>query len=388
MGEMKIDGSLSEEQEVILDSLRGYCKNRIAPSLDEWIREREFPRWLMKDLSKLFLPSTIQWSENERMDEVTLGLISEEMGKSEFPVPAFLTVHFAKMLPLIKDPDTRSSFVNRYFSGSLVICGAFTEPGAGSDAASIRTSAKVDGNTLRISGEKSFVSSPGIADAYIISAKTNDGSNRGNEDGISLMIFEAGKKGLENYELESMASIFKGDFGGIRINDLEISDGNMIGPVNKGFRTLMRILNTQRVHVALYSLGLAERSLEEAVEYAKTRKTFNEPISRREAVSFRLAEDWTKIESARLLAYKALALQEKGVDNTAECAGVKWYACEVAFEAVSHALQTFGASGYVKPAPVERRFRAARGFLIGDGTPDVQKIIISRKLFGKDYAPL
>ena len=380
---MMIDGSLTDDEQLIWDTFSRYLEENIGPLQKEWTGKTDFPRDIMDEFSRIALPATIPVSMGGAdVTETSIGLMSELMGMYEFPVPAFLTMHFSKLLPLVVNEDVRKRYIERYLKGDLVVCGAFTEPGHGSDSASIITSAERIGSNYRINGEKSFVSSPMMADIHIITARS---SNSGNK--IDLFLVDSKEKGVEPYGLDSMATVFMGDFGGVRFNDVIIPEGNRVGDENRGFHILMKILNTQRVHVALYSIGLAEKSLSEAIEYAKIRKTFGKPISSHQAVSFRLAEDWTRLESVRLLAYKALAMQEKGVENSAECAAVKWHGCEVAFEAISHALQTFGASGYVTSSSVERRFRAARGFLIGDGTPDIQKLIISRKLFGKDFSP-
>lgn len=385
---MKIDGTMEEEEQLIYDNFKKYLETRVAPNQERWNAEHRFPREIMKDIAPLALPATIPESlGGGDISETSIGLMSELMGNYEFPVPAFLTMHFSKLLPLIVDSNIRTEYVKKYLNGDLVICGAFTEPGHGSDSASIDTQAIRQGNEFKVSGEKSFVSSPGMADVHIVSAKSGQGTGDMPRLGLNLVIVDGRTPGVEPYELESMAKVFDGDFGGVRFDDVMIPEGNLIGKENGGFSVLMKILNVQRVHVALYSIGLAERSLAEAIEYAKIRKTFNKPISAHQAVAFRLAEDWTRLESVKLLAYKALAMQEKGVENSAECAAVKWHGCEVAFDAVSHSLQTFGASGYVKSSAIERRFRAARGFLIGDGTPDIQKLIISRKLFGRENAP-
>lgn len=385
---MNIDGTLTDEEQLIYDNFRKYLEAKVLPNQERWNTERRFPREIMKDIAPIALPATIPESlGGANISETSIGLMSELMGSYEFPVPAFLTMHFSKLLPLLSDEDVREEYVRKYLKGDLVICGAFTEPGHGSDSASIVTEAVRDGKTFRVNGEKAFVSSPGMADVHIVSAKSGKIVGGSSRSGINLVLVGTKSPGVEPYELESMAKVFDGDFGGVRFDDVEISDGNLIGQENRGFSVLMRILNVQRVHVALYSIGLAEKSLEEAIEYAKMRRTFGKPISAHQAVAFRLAEDWTRLESVRLLAYKALAMQEKGIENSAECAAVKWHGCEVAFDAVSHSLQTLGASGYVRTSPIERRFRAARGFLIGDGTPDIQKLIISRKLFGKENSP-
>lgn len=380
---MNIDGTLTEEEQVIHGNFKRYLETRVGPLHAEWEKNGKFPREMMKGFSEIALPATIPAQfGGAGMDEVSIGLMSELMGMHEFPIPAFLTLHFAKLLPLVSDEGIRQDYLKKYLAGEIVICGAFTEPGHGSDPASIETRAETTGNGYAITGEKSFVSSPLLADIHLVTARTGVGGN-----GISLFLVDSSEGGIEPYEMESMARVFKGDFGGIRFNNVNVPQGNLMGDEGSGFKTLMKTLNAQRVHVALYSIGLALSSLSDAVEYARVRKTFGKPISSHQAVAFRLAEDWTRLESVRLLAYKALTMQDKGIENSAECAAVKWHGCEVAFDAISHALQTFGASGYVKTSPIERRFREARGFLIGDGTPDIQKLIISRKLFGRDSAP-
>lgn len=380
---MNMDGTLSEEEQLIHDTFKDYLETKIVPKQAGWEKNKEFPRELMKGFSEIALPATIPQSMGGAgMPESIIGIMSELMGMYEFPVPAFLTMHFSKLLPLINEKGSRSEYVEKYLKGKLVLCGAFTEPGHGSDSGAIETRASKMGDQYEINGEKSFVSSPLMADAHIVTAKTEDGNA-----GMSILVVNSEEKGVEPYGMDTMATIYNGDFGGVRFDGVRVPTGNLIGEEGNGFRILMRTLNAQRVHVALYSIGMAEKSLSEAVEYAKVRKTFGKPISKHQAVSFRLAESWSKLESVKLLAFKALAMQEKGLENSSECAAVKWHGCEVALEAVSNSLQTFGAAGYVSTSPMERRFRAARGFLIGDGTPDIQKLIISRKLFGREFAP-
>ena len=384
---MMLDGTLSEEEAIIKSSFEEFCRKNVVPQYGKWMEERRFPDGLMKQLSSLVLGATVPEDPAKKPDEVMLGILSESMGRFELPIPAFLTMHFAKLLPLIQDEGVRNSYLKKYRSGDLVICGAFTEPGQGSDSASIATSASHDGLGYTLNGEKSFVSSPGIANTHIISARTEDLPWNERHKGISLFIADAGSRGIESYEMDNMASIFRGDFGGLRLNDVSVPETHLVGDENRGFQILMNILSIQRVHVGLYAIGLAESAMEEAVEYAKVRKTFGQPISRYQAISFRIADDWSRLEGARMLAYRALSMQDHGLNNVAESAAVKGYGCEVAFDAVNHALQTMGAAGYVKTSDMERKFRASRGFLIGDGTPEIQKLIISRKLFGRDSAP-
>ncbi|EQD28123.1 short-chain specific acyl-CoA dehydrogenase, partial [mine drainage metagenome] len=158
---LKLDGILSEEERAIRETFEEYCWRKITPLSNKWNRDRTFHREIMKNISGMFLEATVTPEKGEKLDEVSLGVLSESMGKKEFPISAFLTMHFAKLLPLVSNVETRMNYLEKYLSGDLVICGAFTEPGCGSNSASIATSARSDGNSYIITGEKAYISSPG-----------------------------------------------------------------------------------------------------------------------------------------------------------------------------------------------------------------------------------
>lgn len=379
--------TLSEEQKIVLDTFEEYCARNMPAYRERWEKDGVFPRNLMKEVAGIFQDSFISENPGEKLDETTMGILSEIMGRYGVPVPVFLTMHFAKLLPYINDVNVKERYIEKFKRGDLVICGAFSEPGCGSDSAGIKTEAASGADGLTVTGEKSFVSSPGLSDAFIISARTEPFPEGQQHKGISLMILDANTKGVEPYSTDSMASEFPGDFGGVNFSSAKIPEGNLIGEPGRGFYLLMNILNVQRVHVSLYSLGIAEDGLEEAIEYSKIRKTFGNPIGKYQAISFRIAENWTRLEASRLLSYRALEISRGTENGSTYCAAVKWYACENAFRAVDESLQTLGASGYVKSSAMESRFRMSRGFLIGDGTPDIQKLIIARNLLGREYSP-
>jgi alkylation response protein AidB-like acyl-CoA dehydrogenase len=382
-----MDFSFSKEQELLRTSIEDFCKKEIDPHISDWIKERVFPRDLLKKLSQIGLtgmniPEDLGGSP---LDNVSQGIIAEVLGRHELPTPIFLTIFgFARLLPFIADEEVKKRTTEKLLKGELVIAGAFTEPGCGSDAAAITTRAERRGDAYIVKGEKAFITGAPVADVFIASVKTGAGPPH---KSISLLLIEADRRGVEPYELDSMASDIRGEFGGVVFDDVEVPVGNLIGMENLGFYILMEEFNILRVFVALASLGLAERCLEEAVNYAKQRKAFGQPISKFEAVSFRLAEHWTKIRAAKLLAYYALWLADNKRPYWAEAAAAKWYGCEVAFNAINDVIQTYGAAGYTKDYRFERIFRGARGMLIGDGTGDIMKLIISRFLFGKEYSP-
>ena len=379
--------SFSKEQELLRTSIEDFCKKEIDPHISDWIKERVFPRDLLKKLSQIGLtgmniPEDLGGSP---LDNVSQGVAAEVLGRHELPTPIFLTIFgFARLLPFIADEEVKKRTTEKLLKGELVIAGAFTEPGCGSDAAAITTRAERRGDAYIVKGEKTFITGAPVADVFIASVKTGAGPPH---KSISLLLIEADRRGVEPYELDSMASDIRGEFGGVVFDDVEVPVGNLIGMENLGFYILMEEFNILRVFVALASLGLAERCLEEAVNYAKQRKAFGQPISKFEAVSFRLVEHWTKIRAAKLLAYYALWLADNKRPYWAEAAAAKWYGCEVAFNAINDVIQTYGAAGYTKDYRFERIFRGARGMLIGDGTGDIMKLIISRFLFGKEYSP-
>jgi alkylation response protein AidB-like acyl-CoA dehydrogenase len=382
-----MDFSFSKEQELLRASIEEFCRKEIDPYIGNWIKERTFPRALLGKLSQIGLtgmniPEDLGGSP---LDNVSQGVAAEVLSRHEFPTPMFLTIFgFAKLLPFIADEEVKKRTTEKLLKGELVIAGAFTEPGCGSDAAAITTRAERRGDAYIVKGEKAFITGAPVADVFIASVKTGAGPPH---KSISLLLIEADRRGVEPYELDSMASDIRGEFGGVVFDDVEVPVGNLIGMENLGFYILMEEFNILRVFVALASLGLAERCLEEAVNYAKQRKAFGQPISKFEAVSFRLAEHWTKIRAAKLLAYYALWLADNKRPYRAEAAAAKWYGCEVAFNAINDVIQTYGAAGYTKDHPFERIFRGVRGMLIGDGTGDVMKLIISRHLFGREQAP-
>jgi alkylation response protein AidB-like acyl-CoA dehydrogenase len=383
-----MDFSFSKEQELLRTSIEDFCKKEIDPYISDWIKEGVFPRGLLKKLSQIGLTGMNIPEEfgGSPLDNVSQGVAVEVLGRHELPTPIFLTIFgFARLLPFVADEGVRRRTIEKLLRGELVIAGAFTEPGCGSDVAAITTRAQKQGDVYVVKGEKTFITGAPVADAFIVSART--GTSGPPHKSISLLLIEADRKGVEPYELESMASDIRGEFGGVVFDDVEVPAGNLIGMENLGFYILMEEFNILRVFVALASLGLAEKCLEEAINYAKQRKAFGQPISKFEAVSFRLAEHWTKIRAAKLLAYHALWLADNKRPYWAEAAAAKWYGCEVAFNAINDAIQTYGAAGYTKDYHLERIFRGVRGMLIGDGTGDIMKLIISRFLFGKEYAP-
>jgi alkylation response protein AidB-like acyl-CoA dehydrogenase len=378
-----MDFSFSKEQETLKASIEDLCKKEIDQYITNWVKEGTFPRAIMEKMSRIGLTGMNIPVElgGAPLNNVSQGIAAEVLGRHEIPTPIFLTIFgLARLLPLIVDEGKKKRTIDKLLKGGLIIAGAFTEPGCGSDTAAITTKAEKRGDAYIVKGEKTFITGATVADVFIVSVKTDASSPQ--QKSISLLLIEADSKGVKPYALESMISDLKGELGGVVFEDVAVPAGNLIGMEN-----LNEMFNILRIFEALYYIGLAERCLDEAVNYAKQRKAFGQPISKFETISFRLAEHWTKIKAAKLLAYYALWLADNKKTYWAEAAAAKWYGCEAAFNAVNDVIQTYGAAGYTKNYPFERIFRRVRGMLIGGGTGEVMRLIISRYLFGREYAP-
>jgi len=247
----------------------------------------------------------------------------------------------------------------------------------------MKTSAVIREGDYVLNGEKQMVTNPMEASAFIVFAKTKPEAGA---HGISAFLVPMDTPGISRYRFPTMGPRLT-SFGGFVMNNVLVPKENLIGQENGGFYALMKTFDSLRVLLALYSIGLAEASLDEAIDYVKHRIAFGSPIGKFESVQFRIAEDSTLIEAARLLCYKALWLISRGERSTKESAMAKWWSPMVAFNAINNCIQNRGAVGYTSETHDELRLRDARGMWFADGTADIMKIIVGREILGKDFVP-
>lgn len=380
---MPLDFEFTGEQELFRRTVREFAKKEIAPKVREYERKREFPWELYRKMGQagllgLRLPK--QYGGQEA-DAVTMGILQEELGRAGWQIP--LGDIMAEILALNGPEHLKSEWLPAMVKGEKIIGIANTEPGAGSDAAGIATRAVRKGDSYVLNGEKQCITGIDECGAYCLLAKTDPDKGA---KGVSMFFVEMNRPGIEKYNLDALGwKLFS--FGGFVLKDVSVPSTNLVGEENQGFRYVMETFDLMRALIAIWCIGMAEASLDENVEYVKQRKAFGRPIGQFESVQSRIVEGYTKVEAARLLCYRTLWLKDKGQKITKESAMIKWYAPLISFGVVNDCLQNRGAIGYTTECMDEYRLREIRGAMIGDGTTDINKIVVAREILGREYLP-
>jgi len=379
-----LDFAFSGEQELFRKTVREFAKKEVAPRIRVFEKKGEYPWELqrkMGEIGLIGLPLPKQYGGQEA-DAVTAGIAIEELAKCE-ALPPVLPYAVGGLIALIAPDSLKSRWLPPLARGEILIGLASTEPHAGSDAAAMRaTATKTEGGYV-LNGEKQMVTAPMESSAFIVFAKTQPEAGA---RGVSAFLVPMDLPGIQRYRFGTMGPRMS-SFGGFFLKDVQVSKENLLGQENAGFFVLMKTFDFLRVLIALYCIGLAEGSIGETLDYVKQRTAFGQPIGKFESVQFRIAEDSTFLEAARLLCYKALWLIAHGEKSTKESAMAKWWSPIVAFNAINNCIQNRGAVGFTSEAVDEMRLRDVRGMWFADGTADIMKIIIGRETLGKEFLP-
>jgi len=379
-----LDFAFSEEQKLFRRTVHDFAKNEIAPKISAFEKRGEYPWELhrkMGEMGLIGLPLPRRYGGQEA-DAITAGIAIEELAKQGAPTPVLQYAAGGFVAQLGQD-SVKSKWLPSLSRGEILIGIGSTEPHAGSDAAAMRTSAVKRSEAYVLNGEKQMVTIPMEASAFVVFAKTQAEAGA---HGISAFLVPMESPGINRYRFPIMGPpAFS--FGGFVMKDVQVPKENLLGEENAGFYALMKTFDSLRILIALYCIGLAEASLEETIEYVKQRTAFGQPIGKYESVQFRIAEDSTMVEAARLICYKALWLISRGERCTKESAMSKWWSPIVAFNAINNCIQNRGAVGYTSEARDELRLRDVRGMWFADGTADIMKIIISREILGREFVP-
>ena len=383
MTDLPLSFDFSEEQELFRKTVRAFAKKEVAPKIREYERKREFPWELYRKMGSagllgLRFPKEFGGQES---DAVTMGILVEEIARAGWQIP--LSDIMGEILALHGPAPLKKEWLPAMARGERMLGVANTEPSAGSDAAGIATRATRKGDNYVLNGEKQYITGVNECGAYCILAKTD--IEKGSK-GVSMFFVEMNRPGIERYEFDALGwRLFS--FGGIVLKDVTIPATNLIGEENQGFRYVMETFDLMRALIAAWCIGLTESSLEENIEYAKQRTAFGRPIAKFESVQSRLVEGYTEVEAARLLCYRTLWLKDKGQKITKDSAMIKWYVPQLCFGIVNNCLQNRGALGYTTECMDEYRLREIRGAMIGDGTTDINKIVVARELLGREFLP-
>lgn len=373
---------LSEEQLAVRDAAREFAQTELLPGVIERDSQALFPKDQIKKMSELgFMGMMVDPTyDGGGMDSISYVLAMEEISKIDASAAVVMSVNNSLVcwgLEKYGNESQKEKFLKRLATGEILGAFCLSEPEAGSDATSQRTTAVLEGDQYILNGTKNWITNGNTASVYLVMAQTN--TSLGHK-GISTFIVEKGTPGFQVGRKEDKLGIRGSDTHSLMFTDMAVPIANRIGEDGFGFTFAMKTLDGGRIGIAAQALGIASGAYELALAYSKERKAFGKTISQHQAIQFKLADMATQIEAARMLVWKAAWLKDQGQDYSHASAMAKLYASQVAMEVTVEAVQIHGGYGFVKEYHVERLMRDAKITQIYEGTSEIQKIVISRNL--------
>ena len=377
-----MDFSLSEEQLMIQEAARDFAQNELLPGVIERDDAQKFPAEQVKKMGELgFLGMMVDPKYGgSGLDTVSYALVMEELSKIDASASVVVSVNNSLVcwgLEAFGSEEQKQKYLTRLASGEIIGAFCLSEPEAGSDATSQKTTAIDKGDHYILNGTKNWITNGGTAEVYLVIAQTD--RNKGHK-GINALIVEKGMNGFEIGPKENKLGIRGSDTHSLNFNDVKVPKENRIGEDGFGFKFAMKTLSGGRIGIAAQALGIAAGAYELAKKYSKERKAFGTEIANHQAIAFKLADMHTQIEAARLLVYKAALDKDNGNNYDLSSAMAKLYASQVAMDTAVEAVQIHGGNGFEKDYHVERLMRDAKITQIYEGTSEIQKIVISRSI--------
>ena len=376
-----MSASLTDEQVMIQDMAKKFAADQLAPHSERWDEEKHFPIDVIKQAAELgfagiYTKEDVGGSALSRLDAV---LIFEQLSRGDVSTAAFISIHNMAtwMIDTFGSDEVRKAWVPRLTSMELIASYCLTEPGSGSDAASMKTRAVKDGDDYVLTGSKQFISGAGTSDIYVVMARTSDDGARG----VSTFIVEKDMAGVSFGANERKMGWNSQPTKQVMFDGVRVPAANRVGEEGHGFKFAMAGLDGGRLNIAACSLGGAQFALERALEYAKEREQFGKPIADFQATQFKLADMETELQAARVMLYEAASrLDTKTPDATRWCAMAKRFVTDTGFKVANDALQIHGGYGYLKDYRVEQSVRDLRVHQILEGTNEIMRVIISRDM--------
>lgn len=372
---------LTPNQRAICETARAFAAERMAPHAARWDSEHHLPLDVLREAARLGFAS-IYISEAHGgcgLGRLEAALVFEELARACPSTAAFLSIHTMAswMIDRFGTDEQRARWLPRLATFDLVASYCLTEPGAGSDAAALATRAEREGDSYIVSGTKAFISGAGLSDVYLVMVRTGEAGPKG----ISCLLVEEGSEGLSFGAPERKLGWHSQPTAMVHFDRVRVPAGNRIGAEGEGFRIAMAGLDGGRINIGACSLGGAGAALDAALSYVKERRQFGRPIAEFQATQFRLADMATELEAARLLLYTAAEKLTAGApDATMAAAKAKRFATDTGFKVVNEALQLHGGYGYLADYPLERLLRDLRVHQILEGTNEIMRVIIARRL--------
>jgi alkylation response protein AidB-like acyl-CoA dehydrogenase len=373
---------LNEEQKLLQKTVRDFAESELAPHAREWDEKQEFPREVFTKLGELGLMGVVWPTEygGSGMSTLDYAVVMEELSRVDAGVALSVAAHNSLCsghIFLAGTEEQKKQYLAPLARGEKVGCWGLTENSAGSDAGGTKTTAVRQGDCWVLNGSKTFITNGRMADTAVVMAVTDRSKGK---KGISAFVVERGTPGFRPGKKEDKLGVRSSDTSELVFEDCRIPAGNLLGREGNGFVDTLRILDRGRIGIAAWSVGIAQASLEASMTYSQGRRQFGHPIAEFQAVQFKIAEMATQVDAARLLTWRAASLRDVGEEHTAQSSMAKLYASEIAVLAALDAVQIHGGYGFVKEYPVERYLRDSKLGTIGEGTSEVQKLVIAREL--------
>jgi alkylation response protein AidB-like acyl-CoA dehydrogenase len=377
-----MDFCLTDEQLLLRRTVREFAEGEMRPHVREWDDAQHFPRELVPKLAALGLMG-IQFPEQyggAGMSAIEYCLCIEELARVDPAVSLSVAAHnglCAAQIFMFGNEAQKEQYLVPLAQGDQIGAWGLTESGAGSDAAATRTTAVRDGDAWVLNGSKTFITHGSVGDVMVVMAVTD--RDRGPK-GISAFIVERGTPGMTAGRKEDKLGMRASDTSEVVFERCRVPADHLLGEEGQGFINALQVLDAGRIGIAALAVGLAQGAFEAARDYAAERRQFGQPIASFQAIQFKLADNATRIEAARLLTYRAAYLKDAGRRTTLESAMAKLYSSEIAVRAAEDAVQIHGGYGFVKDYPAERFFRDVKLTTIGEGTSEIQRLVIARQL--------
>jgi alkylation response protein AidB-like acyl-CoA dehydrogenase len=374
--------TLTDEQEQLRKEIRDFATREVAPHVSEWDEHSTYPLAVVKEMGRMGLMGIIFPMEygGSGMGYVDYVLAIEELSAVDGSVGIIVAAHnslCSNHIFLAGNEEQRKKYIHKLATGEWIGAWGLTEPGSGSDAAGARTTAVKKGGKWVLNGTKTFITNASYADVAVVIAVTD--KTQGTH-GLSAFVVEKGTKGFRPGKKENKLGLRASDTAELIFEDCEIPEENLLGKLNEGFIDAMRVLDGGRISIAALSLGIARGALDASLKYVKERRQFGKAIAEFQGIQWKLADMATELDAARLLTQRAAVLKDAGNKVTRESAMAKLYASEVAVKICNEAVQLHGGYGFIKDYPVEKYYRDVKLCTIGEGTSEIQRMVIGREI--------
>ncbi|MFP2927069.1 acyl-CoA dehydrogenase family protein [Pyxidicoccus sp. 3LG] len=378
-----MDFELPESHRALQSSVRDFCERRVKPHARDWDRDEKFPMDVVKEMGQLGVMGMLVAEEygGAAMDSLAVAVAVEEIARYDGSLALTVASHNGlgtSHLRVFGTDAQRKKYLPKLATGEYLGAWGLTEPGSGSDASSMKTTAVRQGDKWVLNGTKMFITQGTVGDVFVVLALT---SPQKRQKGVTAFLLEKGMPGFSQRAIHGKLGMRSSDTAELILENVEVPDSNRVGEIDHGFIDTMKILDRGRITIGALAVGLGRGALEESVRYSRERTAFGQPISEFQGLRWMMADMKVEIDAARLLVHRAARLADEGKPYSKEASMGKLYASEAAMRACNKAVQIHGGYGYTREFPVERYLRDAKLCEIGEGTSEIQRTIIAREIF-------